>query len=214
MRKIKLDFKLKCADKANYPFFVVSFEETKSLDEEDRLMVLDAIIGQVLARKEFLQKADELASFYQNELDGLEELSRNEFVEDMMTSCEVEAELRMDPIARKAAEYSSLCLELGIKAYRFEFMSDPELPDFKILDDTEGLEARIEAMKRTAREGCRIVIQMPKQQIVQEVWIRNIKGYAVSPYSIARNIAEYLGFKKAYLMLPKATVKRIKHNYI
>jgi len=58
-------------------------------------------------------------------------------------------------------------------------------------------------MKHTAREGCRIVIEMPKQQVVQEVWIRNIEGYAVSPYSIARNIAEYLGFKKAYLMLPK-----------
>jgi hypothetical protein len=207
MRKVKLDFKLKCAKKLDYPFFVVSYEEAEPLDKEDTLTILDAIIGQVLARKEFLQKMNELADEYHGGSDQAASLEdyelKQELIEDTITSCEVESELKMDPVARKAAEYSGLCAGLGIGKYSLRYLSDPELPDFSGIDDIKGLKARIEAMKFTVREGCQITIEMPGHIIEKTVWVRNFESYGVSSYSIARNIAEYLGFKKVYSLLPK-----------
>ena len=207
MRKVKLDFKLSCAAKIDYPFFVVSYDEAESLDQDDTLMILDAVIGQVLARKEFLRKIKELADEYHIELVEATSLENHELkqevTEDMLTSCEVESELKMDPVARKGAEYSGLCLGLGVGSYSLSYLSDPALPDFNGIEDIEGLKARIEAMKLTVREGCQIIIEMPNKKIEKTVWVRNLESYGVSSYSIARNIAEYLGFKKAYSLLPK-----------
>src|SRR5437667_9480633 len=47
-RKLKLDLKLKVAKNEKYPFFVVSFEESKALDQNTNLTIVDGIIGQVL----------------------------------------------------------------------------------------------------------------------------------------------------------------------
>lgn len=207
MRKVKLDFKLKCAAEVDYPLFVVSYEETESLDQDDTLMILDGIIGQVLAKKEFFRKINDLNDYYHDkfaEASSLEEYElKQEVIQDLATSCEVEAELTMDPIARKAADYGELCHGLGVGSYSMRYLSDPALPDFDGIDDIEGLKARIEAMKHTVREGCQITIEMPGQKIEKTVWVRNFESYGVSASSIARNIAEYLGFKKAYSLLPK-----------
>jgi hypothetical protein len=207
MRKIKLDFKLKCAAKVDYPFFVVSYGETESLEQDDRLMILDGIIGQVLAKKEFFRKVNDLNDYYHDkfaEASSLEECElKQETIQDLATCCEVEAELTMDPIARKAAEYGELCHGLGVVSYSMRYLSDPALPDFNSLDDIESLKSRIEAMKHTVREGCQITIEMPGQKIQKTVWVRNFESYGVSASSIARNIAEYLGFKKAFSLLPK-----------
>ena len=207
MRKVKLDFKLKCAAEVGFPLFVVSYEEIESLDQDDTLMILDGIIGQVLAKKEFFRKINDLNDYYHDkfaEASSLEEYElKQEVIQDLATSCEVEAELTMDPIARKAADYGELCHGLGVGSYSMRNLSDPALPDFNGIDDIEGLKARIEAMKHTVREGCQITIEMPGQKIEKTVWVRNFESYGVSASSIARNIAEYLGFKKAYSLLPK-----------
>lgn len=208
MRKTKLDFKLKCAEKVDYPFFVVSYEEAESLDQDDALMILDGIIGQVLAKKEFFRRLNDLNDYFHDkfaEASSLEDHElKQEAIQELATSCEVEAELTMDPIARKAAEYGELCHGLGVGSYSImRYLSDPELPDFNGLNDIEGLRARIEAMKHTVREGCQIIIDMPGQRIEKTVWVRNIESFGVSASSIARNIAEYLGFKKVYSLLPK-----------
>lgn len=207
MRKIKLDFKLKCAAKVDYPLFVVSYEEAEALDQDDTLTILDGIIGQVLAKKEFFRRLNDMNDYYHDKLAEASSLDddelKQEVMQDLATSCEVEAELTMDPIARKAADYGELCHGMGVGSYSMKYLSDPELPDFSGIDDLEGLKARIEAIKHTVRAGCHIVIDVPGQKIEKTVWVRNIESFGVSASSIARNIAEYLGFKKAFSLLPK-----------
>ncbi len=208
MRKVKLDFKLRCAAKVEYPLFVVSYEETESLDQESALTILDGIIGQVLSTKEFCRKISDLNDYYDDKFEKASSMEDEEIrqavIQDLVTSCEVEAELSMDPIAQEAAKYAGLCLALGVGSVSMvRYLSDPALPDYYGLDDIEGLKARIEAMKHSVREGCQIIIEIPGQKIEKTVWIRNIGIFGVSASSIARNIAEYLGFKKAYSLLPK-----------
>src|SRR5262249_8879681 len=59
-RPWKMAFKLQAAKKAAYPLIVVSFEEVKGLDDDETLTILDGIIGQFLARREFPVVAREL----------------------------------------------------------------------------------------------------------------------------------------------------------
>ncbi len=203
-RKKKIDFKLKCATKVDYPIVVVSFEEGELLDKDDSFTILDAIIGQILARREFIKIAEKMMEAYQTELEELDEREKKERIQDILLFSEVDAEMAMDPIAKKAAEYEQHCHEIGfIKHYGFEALNDPPLPEYKDIFDIKGLEARIAAMKKTMREGCRIIIETRKLTITKVVWVRNFEAWGVYPHSIARNIAEYLGFKKAYSLLPK-----------
>jgi hypothetical protein len=52
-RPWKMGFKLRSAQRASYPLLVVSFDEVVTLDAEDELTLLDAIIGQFLAQRDF-----------------------------------------------------------------------------------------------------------------------------------------------------------------
>jgi len=199
LRKRKMDFKLKVANKINFPFMIVSFEEIEFFDKEDSLTILDGIIGQILARKEFERRIGNVPA----EIESYHPDIRDEYIQDFISSSEVEAELMYDPIALKAAEMGQICFEFGISSYTFIPLTDPPLPDIKDLFDIKAIEARINAMKKTIREGCRVEINTSKGIIAQESWVRNFEGFGISPISIVRNIAEYLAFKKVLSMLPK-----------
>ena len=116
LRRTKLEFKLRLAEKLDYPFFVVSYKEAELVNKNDTLMILHSIIGQVLARNEFGKRLREYSDIFSSKIrdtDGVEASRLYQWaMEDTISSVWVEeAELRMDPIARKAAEYSGLCSE-------------------------------------------------------------------------------------------------------
>jgi hypothetical protein len=194
-----MDFKLKIADKIKFPFIIVSFEKIELIEKEDYLTILDGIIGQLLPKKEVERRISDIS----DEIESYHPDVRDECIQDLISSGGVEAELMYDPIVRKAADLEQSCFEFGISSYRFISLSDPPLPDIKDLFDIKGIEARIYAMKKTIREGCRVEINTPKGIIAQQAWVRNFEGFGISAISIVRNIAEYLAFKKAYSLLPK-----------
>lgn len=199
-RELKMDFKLKAAKDTHYPFVVVSYEEAKTIDEEESLTILDGIVGQVLARHERETLLSEFIETSKDKIDGMREDMKHEYFQDLVIDAEVMAELDVDPIAKKAAQYSMACVGTGF-SHSTEYLCEPPLPEITGFFDVEGLKARIEAMKHAVRIGCRIIIKTPKSPIVQIVWLRNFEGFGINPPSIAENIAEYLAFKRAILYL-------------
>ncbi len=197
-RKLKLDAKLKIAQKENYPFCVVSFDESKTLDQDIDLTIVDGIIGQVLAQKEFRESVETL---YENNRDNIESLpsyAQHEYVQDLVLDAELLAELKWDPIAELAAKFEYEAFERGIiKSYKTEYLNDPELPEGDPFQDLTVLEGRINAIKSAVRVGCRIIVDTPRIAIIETVWLRNFGDTLISPLHIATNIAELLASKKA-----------------
>lgn len=197
-RKLKLDLKLKVAQKEEYPFFVVSFEESKPLHEDVGLTVVDGIIGQVLAKQELRESLQTLYDDYRDEIESLHPSLQHEYVQDLVLDAEVQAELRWDPIAEQASKYEYEAFEKGIvKSFKTEYLNDPQLPDGDPFVDFSVMEKRIAAMKNAVRVGCRIIADTPKVAIIETVWLRNFEDSGVSPLHIAVNIAELLAFRRA-----------------
>lgn len=197
-RKLKLDLKLRVAQNEKYPFFVVSFEESKLLNENVSLTIIDGIIGQVLAKREFQESLPILYDEHKDRIESLPSSSRHDYIQDLVLDAETLAELKWDPIAELAAKYEHEAFEKGIvKSYRTEYLNDPELPDGDPFTDFSVIEKRIAAMKNAVRVGCRIIANTPKVAIIETVWLRNFEDNAVSPLHIAVNIAELLTFRRA-----------------
>ncbi|MHB8358823.1 MAG: hypothetical protein ACYDCP_04900 [Thermoplasmataceae archaeon] len=206
-RKLKLEFKLKLAENAGYPFVVVSYEEVSELDEEETLTILDGIVGQLTSKRKF----DELLSkFLEDEreiLDSMTQSESEEYLQNMVTSVEVEAELESDPIALKAAEYQQEISKFGINGHKMEPLYDPELPEAifppRSLEDLESLEKRINAFKNIRKHGYKISVETSEGIISRSAWVREYKAYGVSSISLALNIAEFLAYKSALKILSK-----------
>ncbi len=195
-RKLKLDFKLRLSRDHDFTLVVISYEETRQLGPGESLAIVDSIIGQILSRK----RLDGLLSERVNDalflIETWPEWARNEYLQDVVMGAEVDAKLEADPIALLASQYAALCADYGVANHRQEFISDPPLPEVKDLFDVEEVKARIAAMQSATRIGCRLVVPTPQATVVQTIWVRNFQGLGVSPYVVAKNIAEYLAFKR------------------
>lgn len=192
-RKFKLDLKLKIARELNYPLYVISFEESKEIAPEISLTIVDGIIGQVLAKKEFKEKIENYINEYREKIDSLPWDYRDEYIQDLIVTVETLAELEKDPIAKLASKYEHEFTEKGtVKNYKIEFLSDPSLPNGDIFEDPGLLEKRIKAFKNSERVGCRIIINTSKET----VWLRNFHDIFLSSEHIAMNICKIIAFKK------------------
>jgi len=197
-RKLKLDLKLKVAQKEKYPFFVVSYEESRPLHEDVGLTVVDGIIGQILAKQELQESLQTLYGKHKDHIESLHPSLQHEYIQDLVWDAEIQAELRWDPIAEQASRYEYEAFERGIiRGYKTEYLNDPRLPNGDPFTDFSVMEKRISAIKNAVRVGCRIVADTPKVAIVETVWLRNFEDSSVSPLHMAVNIAELLAFRRA-----------------
>ena len=197
-RKLKLDLKIKIAKKLSYPFYVISFEESKDLAPDLSLTIVDGIIGQVLAKKEFRESIKTLYDDNREMIESLPHYEQRGYVQDLVWDAETMAELQNDGIAKLASQYQFEVFEKGIaKGYKTVYINDPPLPDGDPFEDIRVLQKRLEASKNAVRVGCRIIINTSKIAIVETVWVRNFEDDFISPLHIANNIAEMLAFKKA-----------------
>jgi len=203
-RKLKLDLKIKIAKKLNYPFYVISFEESEELAPDLNLTIVDGIIGQVLTKKEFREKLKTPYDENREMIESLPNYAQREYVQDLVWDAETIAELRSDPIAELGAKYLHEATEKGIiNSWKEEFLNDPPLPEGDPFEDPTILEKRIGLIKNAVRVGYRIIINTPKVVIIEPVWVRNFEDNFISPSHIAKNIAEMLAFKKALDLIRK-----------
>ena len=111
-RRSKLDLKVRLAQKARYPFFVVSYEEAQPVAEEDQLTVTHAIIGQCLVHQHLTPLLnDRLEAFDESLYPPWE---HDEILQDMVIDAETELELQWNPLASAAAKASYEAQRTGL----------------------------------------------------------------------------------------------------
>lgn len=202
LRKKKLELKLKIALEHNFPFYIISYDERKYISENIHLTVLDGIIGQTIAKMGFQNKINEYLERSSKEVSTMSKYEKDEFIQDMVISAEVELELSWDPIARKAAKLNHILIANGIiSSWSSKYLSEPELPEIKldsnIEDLKESLDKRLESWNDIMYHGCEVECETSKGRVKERAWIRNFEGMLVSPLIIVKNIAELLAFYKA-----------------
>lgn len=201
LRKKKLELKLKISIEHHFPFYIIAYKEKEYIDEKIHLTVLDGIIGETIAKREFRDKINEYLEDSKEVLDSMSEYERHEYIQDLVTSTEIELELTWNPISKKAAEIMENLSNRGIISKMFyKPLSKPELPEVKNFFDTEGLENRLKAFKDRKWRGCEVSFQTPKGKVTQQSWVRNFEGMQASPLIIVQNIAELLALNKAAII--------------
>lgn len=204
-RQLKLEFKLNLAMKSGYPFIVVSYEEVAELDENETLTILDGIVGQLTSGRRFDELVSEFLEDEKETLDSMTGLERQEYLQNMITSIEVEAELESDPIALKAAEYEHELSKFGVNGYSREPLDEPGLPEAvfppRTPEDFEAMERRMVAFKHIRKYGFKTSVKTSKGTISRSAWVREYAAYGFSSVSLANNISEFLAFKSAFELL-------------
>lgn len=197
-RLLNLDLKIEIAKRASYPFYVISFEESETLDPNTNLSIVDGIIGQVLAKREFEKLTQILYEENRETIEFLPSYAANQYIRDLVWDTETIAELQWDPVAKLVAKFMHEITEKGIlQGMMTEFLNDPEFPEGDPFEDITFLQKRIKAFKKAERVGCRIIINTPKVAIIETVWLRNIQDDFISPVHMSCNIAQMLACKKA-----------------
>jgi hypothetical protein len=194
-RARKLDLKLRVADEVGYPLIVVSFDEKRPLGRGTELTIVDGIVGQVLARREFHSEVVQRFEEARPALAGMNPDEEHEFVQDLVLDVEAECEMKWDPLDQAATEALGDLLRHGLSGgYSMEFLDEPGTPLYPIED-------RIHALRHAARVGRRVTIQTPRREIREEAWVRNIDGAFFSPLTIAQNTALWLAARRAVALM-------------
>lgn len=197
-RKRKLDLKLKIASQYNFPFYIISYDEKKYVSEKIYLAVVDGIIGQTIAKLNFMKEINNFINQERDNIDFMNEYVRDEYFQDIVTSFEVKLELDWDPIAKMASEIEAVLFQKGIAlSLSYKPLSDPELPELKDIFDLEGMEKIIKSWKDIKRHGYEVTCKTIKGTVSEIAWVRNFENSWASPIIIARNIAELLAVYKA-----------------
>lgn len=199
-RTEKLDLKVRIAAQVGYPLFVISYHEKNPIGEGTHLTIVDGIIGQVLARLDFTVRLNRYLAEEREAIADMDPEFRDEYFQDLIVSAEVEAELEWDPIAREAAKLRAQISMRGIaSSHSWKWLEDPPLPELPAEHDAaylEALKARMEAMKRTVRIGCKATIRTVFGDVSETVWIRNIEHGGVHPLGLTENMAMLLACKR------------------
>jgi hypothetical protein len=203
-RKLKLDLKLRVAALELFPFYVVSYDEKDPISADIHLTIVDGIIGQTLAHRDFPNIAKEWVNDERDTLNNLSESEAHKRIQDIITGAEVIAELDWDPIAKRASELEFELIRKGFcKRTTSQFISDPELPDFN-RQTFEGFEARVQVMKDVMRLGCKYTLHTTFGDVSETAWVRNLSGNVASPLVIAENIAALLACNTAMKLASKS----------
>jgi hypothetical protein len=193
LRKLKMELKLRIAKEHDFPFYVVSYDESDQISEEIRLTVLDGIIGQTLVHTNLLNKISELDN---NNTDIMNESDYKEYVEDLLLQAEVQLEFEHDPIVQKTGEMHELLLNAGINScYTIRHFWIPELPTLSLefnKIDKESVDKFIDAWNKVQWHGCEV---FNENGVKGTARVRNFEGHA-SPLVVVENIAKLLFFHK------------------
>lgn len=184
-REWKLNFKLRLAQQVEYPLIIVSYNETKLINTDESLTILDSIIGQVLYEKKFNEVFDTLL---EERRVSSTTISYEEF-DRIGDTASITAQYESDPVFRKAVDYQKRILKLG-KLLSWSYRGASISPNTLI-----------------PKVGCTIFVETTHGKFEETVFMNSIDlklpKYKLYPNSMVENIARFLCFKKAYDALPK-----------
>jgi hypothetical protein len=194
----KLDLKTHVASTSDVPFVVVSYNEKNPIGESTHLTIVDGIIGQMLANRDFRHRLKNLYAKNHSEIEALDGENRDEYIQQLVTDAETLAELEWDPIARAEAEIEERLHRRGlIRSHSVEWFHEPPLPDlpaggFLAAGFAAALKARAEAMQRSIWVGCKTTVQTRAIAVTETVRMRNVEHAGVNPLALTENMAMLL----------------------
>jgi hypothetical protein len=189
-RKLKLDFKLKMANKLRYPLIVISDTETNYIDRSEKLTLMDGILGNFLAVYGVQDHLDRICkSIPKDTWDTLDKEgvnfpeAKDIFAENLLAQAEVESKIENDPFMKEYCCYHEKIVSRFIKQgvnISYDFPNSYN----NISIATVTLYIR-ELKFRLSRTAC----------------MRNVESVALLTTMVPFNIAKYLTFKKSYHIL-------------
>jgi hypothetical protein len=202
-RKLKMDFKLRLAQRVLYPLVVVSFDELEELDAEASLTILDGIVARLVTKHEESELIQRMVDDRRDEFAELSDYEAQELGQDLVLQAGVQAEMENDPLCRARWEALGEANRYGVKgSYRHQWLYDPPLPEADGVPplgiSPEVVLARAAGMRSAARVGCRATVETPLGPITREIWLRNVgQDVGLMPELIAENAALMLAFRGA-----------------
>lgn len=192
-RSIITELKLKVAHGNLFPFVVVGSEHFRELDKSVKLTVVDAIIGEVLARmatrKRFRQGFDpEDAGYSQEDFDRLTAAEQQEIVQDWVTDIEVEEDIKNNPIHNVVCNLQRV---LDVRKWSERHLDTPSIAA------ADSLKERAKAINNAVLHGAECTIHSTEfGDVSASAWLPNFKipGYYLS--GLAKDIAFLLALKK------------------
>jgi hypothetical protein len=205
-RKRKLDYKLRIAREAGYPFFVVSYEDTTRIEAGESLTMLDAIIGRVLSRAASGPLAVKLVTEHQHQIDQLGH-EADDYISDLVIDAGYMAKLEHDAFESAIAKMKYQLGQAGqpehVEAEHFEKPPASE-PTGSIFDgtlDPKDMRARFKALQEAHEHGTTAILRLKNAPtIVRKVTLRAV-GDWFEASAISEQIARYLVLRHATKLL-------------
>ncbi len=185
-RKEITELKLKIAYCSFFPFFVVGSRYFEDISNETKLMLIDGIIGDVLASR---AKQDRFATPFDpselgctaEEWNTLAEYEQNEVIQDWVLGVEVEAEMEHNPVPRLKYE---LMTSLNITRWGSEYLEYPSADKA-----TSALE-RAHLIEHALLHGARVTLHTPDHgDIPATVWLPNYRSFSPVSFGLAEELA-------------------------
>jgi hypothetical protein len=192
IRERAINFKLALCSKAGLPLYVISFDEIRSLSDDESLCIVHSVVAQQIV----LQKMDEkLRHWDENERGRGKAFDQ---IWDEMTDAEIALQTEYDPFRRRL---NNIWKDLPKRhSYSMEPLARPDL------ETAAKLKVPVQAV------GCHFTSrgETPYPPVSVTVWVRNFAGDAlgyvlsadipikgsINPLRVAENAAFYLGIKR------------------
>lgn len=185
------ELKLKIAHNSRFPFFVVGSRHFVDISDDIRLMIVDGIIGEVLAKRATYDRfakgfSPEDEGYSQTDFDNLHESEQRDIIQDWALGVEVLAECEHNPITTKCYELKQ---ELDVCRYGTRFVEYPEAPG------TEDMKARIKGLKDAILLGAECMVETPDLgEVKRTCWLPNFKTSYFTGLGLMEEVAQLMAF--------------------
>lgn len=206
-RREILGLKLKVAHGSFFPFFVMSSSQFVYFDRNDKLAMVDCVIGSVLANMETRKRiakgfSPEDVGIDQDTFDQMPESEKHELIQDWVIGIEVDAEVAHNPLVEMIGQIRE---SLGAQNMSLKFIDHPSIAG--ISDPLE----RARAVDSVPEIGAQALVRLPDgRQFSGSVWVPNFNTPGYSPFSFIMELAEYAALKKAQRKIAKLSRKRTR----
>lgn len=202
-RKRKFDIKLRFAEQNGFPYHIVSSQEFSYLGAGIELTVADGIIGSVIAKKRFLERAPSFLEEHAEEIERQPNWYKSEFIQDLATGLEVDCDAEHSKIFRKTCEVRDQIHSItGTFSYPHGYLTfeEPECPsaEWPPWKNSEAFQRRVEALKKVEVWGCTVTISdTPVGEVSETVRVRNV----AHSLSLVMEIGELMAWSKLLRLL-------------
>lgn len=195
------ELKLRIAHASAFPYFVMASSQFEVMDADDKLAIVDCVIGSVLAdgymEERFKQGFDPAeVGMSDEEFEKLPYAEQEEIVEDWAIGIEVESKFKKNPLFEITY---ALREKLGVRKMGWKYLDTPLMA--KTADPFE----RAKLFNTSPLIGCQAYVELPSgSRMTGTVWVPNFQTPSCSTYGFLDKLATYAALKRAERKVERA----------